>query len=229
MGKNNDIEIYEDKLPNDKKELQKEVLKYRRQEKKREKKKENKKQRIQIVLLLILVGFMSIAIMTQLNGEKIINNQDNNVENEIPLEQYENKTDGFYNEQYKSASEKYGTDPIKINQKTTQNGITTNIKQIAFLQDKTVVAVEVINHNDQSVHLMLPQQSYLKDGYGRRYEIDPFESESNLNSTLPGLSKDYTNLVFEKVDKDANSLIYSVNIGGLMGTPAWEQSVSFEI
>lgn len=226
MSKDNEIEIYEDKLPSDKKELQKEVLKYRKKEKKE---KENRKQRIQIVLLLILIGIMGIAIMMQLGSEQLIDNQNNGSIDEIPLEQYQNTSNGFYTEQYKSASERYGTNPIQINKRTTQNGITTNIKQIAFLQDKTIIAVEVINHNDQSVHLMLPQQSYLKDGYGRRYEIDPFESEGNLNSTLPGLSKDYTNLVFEKIDKEANSLTYSVNIGGLMGTPAWEQSVSFEI
>jgi hypothetical protein len=224
MSKKREIEVYEDNLPTEKEELQKELLKYKRKDKER---KENKKNKVQIILLLLLIGIIGIAIFIQTPNEAVL--EEKGQVSNMPLEQYRNSNDGYYSEQYKSASERYGTKPIEINKNITKNGIKMNIKQIVFLQDKTIVAVEVVNHNNQSVHLMLPQQSYLRDNYGRRYEIDPFKSDSNLNSTLPGLSRDYTNLVFEKVNEDAKTLTYSANIGGLMGTPAWEQEITFEI
>lgn len=225
MSKNNEVEIYEDKLPTDKEEMQKELLKYKKKEKKN---KEKRKNRIEILLLLILIGIIAVAILFQFQGQQDRLRESENL-TEAPLEQYQYEESNYYNEQYRSASQRYGDSPIQIHKKTTRNGITTNVKQIVFLENKTIIAVEVVNHNDQPVHLMLPQQSYLRDNTGRRYEIDPFESDSNLNSTLPGMSKDYTNLVFEKVNENATSLTYSADIGGLMGTPAWNQKVTFEL
>jgi hypothetical protein len=215
--KNDEIEIYEtNHLSDDKKELQKEVLQLRKE---KDERKNKSSSFYKIIIYLLLIGILGLVLLFA--NQKIVNNNSNNP-NQL-------QEQGKYQQQTTAISSDLGKEPIEVNESKTINGLELTVDQITYKPTKTMIVLKAKNLTSESMHLMAQQKSSLIDQNGTNYKIDPFDSDNNLTGNLPANSTEYSNLVFETVDKSAEELTYTLSVLGNSSGESWEQSISFKV
>ncbi|MFW6008457.1 MAG: hypothetical protein ACOCP8_04235 [archaeon] len=213
----NEIEICRvDQLPEDKEELQKEVMKLRNE---KEKSKFSSKD-IKDIFWYVIIGLTIILLIFFMKTNPF------NVDEEL----YVSNEDGYFVENIKPASEKYGENPIKIKESQLVNNLDITVEQITFKPTKTILVISAENNSNENINLMVSQKSTLIDDQGRNYKIDLFESDNKLNGTvLPPNSKGYTNLILEPVNKNAKELTYSLSVNGTATHNPWQHMIKFKL